>query len=508
MLCFRTEIFIVMDVYQLIYERGLIGALEYANQIDKQNYKLASEIDLAINSLIRTATNVGNKNVRKAQFEELGGFELPQRQYYAPARQTEIPSPEPTQDPAQQEAAQFKRNNPAGFGAAAVGGYIFLNQVQAAKYFKKYWYTQGQLDTFTDIASKIRAGSATPAEIENASKILAKVPRYATKINGTDVALIDRYIDILKNTGNSPVISEILQTSGTWSSQPTMSARQRLMDVVRPGWGSSSFQSKLQNWVHPIFDKFDPGLTPAQNRKVLDLIKGKAPDEALDALKAFDAAQGTSAAAKLESHLISNAGVDSVAEALGKLKGGTAAGKAKAAVGEGPLTEIFSKLIQKFPAIAGPLKFLLKWAGPIAVAFEAKGLFDEYNEFGPSPRFYCKALSTIVGAISLIPPATPFAGPLWIALQFGCNLFSGGEKKKDDSKVTQSDIDSRESSIQWNDLSDGDKQAVKDILKRSDEGAASWQNLFINGMTNKQFDNAADVGAALQKQRNQGNFVE
>lgn len=36
-----------MDVYEII-ERGTIGALKYANQIENKNFKLANQIDDAV----------------------------------------------------------------------------------------------------------------------------------------------------------------------------------------------------------------------------------------------------------------------------------------------------------------------------------------------------------------------------------------------------------------------------------------------------------------------------
>ena len=54
-----------MDVYNLILERGYIGALDYANKIEHKNLRLASEIDEIVSELFRMASGV--KSIRTAQ---------------------------------------------------------------------------------------------------------------------------------------------------------------------------------------------------------------------------------------------------------------------------------------------------------------------------------------------------------------------------------------------------------------------------------------------------------
>lgn len=71
-----------MDVYNLILDRGYIGALEYASKIENKNYRLASEIDQIVCELYKTASGV-SKNIKTAQ-SAMPRFET----YRAPERPT------------------------------------------------------------------------------------------------------------------------------------------------------------------------------------------------------------------------------------------------------------------------------------------------------------------------------------------------------------------------------------------------------------------------------------
>jgi len=71
-----------VDVYNLILDRGYIGALEYASKIENKNYRLASEIDQIVCELYKTASGV-SKNIKTAQ-SAMPRFET----YRAPERPT------------------------------------------------------------------------------------------------------------------------------------------------------------------------------------------------------------------------------------------------------------------------------------------------------------------------------------------------------------------------------------------------------------------------------------
>jgi hypothetical protein len=71
-----------VDVYNLILDRGYIGALEYASKIENKNYRLASEIDQIVCELYKTASGI-SKNIKTAQ-SAMPRFET----YRAPERPT------------------------------------------------------------------------------------------------------------------------------------------------------------------------------------------------------------------------------------------------------------------------------------------------------------------------------------------------------------------------------------------------------------------------------------
>ena len=63
------EKILFMDVYGLIYERGLIGALKYANTIEVSNPSLATSIDSTVERLIvLSGENVKKSFVKCLQF--------------------------------------------------------------------------------------------------------------------------------------------------------------------------------------------------------------------------------------------------------------------------------------------------------------------------------------------------------------------------------------------------------------------------------------------------------
>ncbi len=90
-----------MDVYNLILDRGYLGALKYASEIEDKNFRLASEIDQIVSELYRIASGVSG--FRYAQSS------MPQFDTYTPRRpsfpvQTTAPAPTPTYSPAPRPA--------------------------------------------------------------------------------------------------------------------------------------------------------------------------------------------------------------------------------------------------------------------------------------------------------------------------------------------------------------------------------------------------------------------
>ena len=81
-----------MDVYELILHKGYVGALLYANSIDSTNYRLASEIDLAVASLRggmkRTAQFMAPRIVDPGQY----------RTYTSPVAPVAPKQPTPSKD--------------------------------------------------------------------------------------------------------------------------------------------------------------------------------------------------------------------------------------------------------------------------------------------------------------------------------------------------------------------------------------------------------------------------
>jgi len=80
-----------VDVYNLILERGYIGALDYANKIEHKNLRLASEIDEIVSELFKIASGV--KSIRTAQtaMPRFKSYTMPTAPVRSP-QQSSIPS--------------------------------------------------------------------------------------------------------------------------------------------------------------------------------------------------------------------------------------------------------------------------------------------------------------------------------------------------------------------------------------------------------------------------------
>lgn len=560
----RQKIYYV-DIYQLILERGMLGALEYASKIEGENHKLASQIDSAVTQMYRNASGVSK---RTAQFTSgtFRNFDIPQT--YTPTY-TQSPAQAPSQpasqsaspasaysyeDPMAQEERDWSNKSNLETGASLASGFIVLNKYQAFKLFKNSLYGPNGA-VFKEYQALLAKGaSLSPAETTKLADILSKVPRYAYIQNGTPVTLIDEYtklIDVGKLGAQN--VETIISKAAETASRPSQGALIRFLHKFSPV-KAGKLLDKI-SWTHPIVEEFSPGLaTGAQNENILKSLKGKSTSEALQHLENIASnnrkeiksiidrfsAQGVSTSADLRAigqdaladqvdNLLGEAGVatkfknylggkgiDVGKEFLSKTKGGIAAGAAKAEANEGLLMGIFSKIATKYPVLAGSLRLLSKVAGPLAVALEAKGAFDEYKESGLTPRFMCNILSLILGIVTtgsvmtgIGAPVAAVTGPLWGVVSIGCMFFPSEDKDKKDrpTQLTQEDVDKREDTVKWDDLSDKDKAQAKEILQSAGSGGTVWQNLLQTKIVNKSLENPLDVAALLQKERNTGGMI-
>ena len=97
---------------------------------------------------------------------------------------------------------------------------------------------------------------------------------------------------------------------------------------------------------------------------------------------------------------------------------------------EGGASIIVKNLAKLNPKFAELVPKLMPFIGWIAAAFEAKGLYDEVSEYGLDGKTLCDAAALISTACSFIPPLTPLAVPISLAIHVGCFFVQHDPKKQ------------------------------------------------------------------------------
>ena len=173
---------------------------------------------------------------------------------------------------------------------------------------------------------------------------------------------------------------------------------------------------------------------------------------------------------------------------------------------EGTAAKMLASLATKYPAAAGAIEVLGKFLGPIAVAFQGKGVFDDYEKYGWDSRTICDAISLLLGVASLFAPE--IAGPLWLISSVGCMFAHHGEpvqqQGQNPESITEEAITAREANINWTDLSSKDQSTASNLYTQNSSDENKLKQAFFGAMKSNQFDKPLDVMAALKKQINGG----
>ena len=485
-----------MDIYQLILDQGLIGALEYSGEIDNKNYKLASDIDKIVWGMCRTAQFI--------PFNPYPATPTAPAQPSAVPTQSEAPAQYavPTYDPSR----SVGESPSVGVGGLAAGAVTTLVGAKLAKIGPKLLY-QFKLPYFKGLIDKMAAGTANTNEILSAQKILGKVPR----VNFGSKPMIDFFLNEAntKLAGNPDVLSSLFNNSANWLSKPSDSL---LRNIMNRGVGKSIlsiFDQIGTKPLHPAVEKFIDmanGFTMDQKILLQKELGGLNIPEALNKLK------------DLEKSKIIPYGADVLETALQSptskvFNASEEALKAtKTTSKAGILAEIFEGLSKKFPWAGGFFSVAGKVIGPLAIILDAKGVFDEYKEYGLSPRFTCNFISTLLGVITVggaavgLEPLVPFTGLLWGIMSFGCKLTGHGDTNKL-QEAKQTDINAREATVSYNDLSTKDKNTATNYLNQAAGNVEELKKLSQVGLTNRVFDNPVDCVAVLQKELNSGSVI-
>lgn len=480
-----------MDVYGLILDKGILGAMSYANKIDRTNYRLASKIDYATDDLIKISQFQPMQFVQPAAPPaQLNQGPTSAPQLIGPEKQVtdeelvRIFGPDILKEKPVQ-GNDFLGINNFWWETLRTGLAIGLTPLAT-----RYWVQRMQLNKVTTLVNDIQninllnpLSSVDSAEkIKELTDIIDRAPgplktslaRNPINIKG---ALIKKIIDSVKN----PQIADEI-----------------LMGVL----DNSTIRNKA---VHPILKNnnklgylFGNGRTQLQS-DISDLIKNKK-------IKVSDLYGKT--ISELEEIMISNGKtmpkISSALPQAGAIRTRAINGVADSIVdaGEASKTGMIGKLMtsasQKFPFLKTVLPFVAKIAGPLFVVLSAKNLYDDYVKLNGKvdSKWWCEFLACLASIAALVPPLTPIAGPLALALNVGCMFFKR-EEKKDPSQLMPSDYKNRMANITREQLSQKDVGMVDSLFNEYSSNKKLLQQSF-EAIKDK-FDNPLDSGAYLMK---------
>jgi len=488
-----------VDVYELIIQRGTLGALKYANQIENKNPRLASQIDEAVIRLCKNAGMTGM--IRTAQdLSNLPYTPLypvsPQNYNYTPAPSTPSEQFTPEYDPSEYTTGYYrpkgeKEKNQNNFGASALG---FAGGV-ALPYSKwlvlKNQLAKGYLGKLKNYKQLLIDGN-----FEGAAKILNSAPKeYQSLFDSGKVR--QQFLDAAKaELGDGEEYRKFVQdAAGSLKADLTENAAKNKLLKKIPGI--------TEKWLHPAIQSIDDAaFTPG----VKNALRGKTIEEA----KLF--LENNPKLSKLlpvfEKQIASSEALSATEKFIQ-----TAPSKNSSAIKQG-----LQLAAEKFPALAEFLPKIAKYLGPIGVALEAKGFFDDVNKYGWDNKTLCTFVSLIAGAASLIPPLAPVMAPIWGAVSIGCLFVQHGKPlegksepsdKEDVNDINDENVFALKGKVKMSDLSDKDKRISQEIYDQyKDDRDELIREFNSNAMTPGRFDKPVSVLAGVQAQLDGGQFFE
>ena len=553
-----------VDVYDLILEHGYLGALEYSNLIDSKNTKLASEIDQIVYGFIKSAQAF-------APIQQTPSYaptpNIPQAT--PPSTPPSSPSVVPGPVPSDQTGTGVGAGSSIGLALASAGALYF--RYKSLRYMMQQVLSAGDMSMFDNAMNTLKTSTAGSAEqmkaTEIVSKIIAKTPTNVNNIyllddNGrrflaNHINLRQEFIDKIKldpATALQDLRAEIAHKSAELLTKPRGVVEQKADAARRKlglgGWESpavSSFSGSNAFNVTPdelnalranpenysvilennpsaeekfaeLFDsngwnaakalsEFEPLLNTALPPQLQKALAGKSIDEARKIIEQFDAKAGTPGkfAAQFEQHLLSDTALDASENAL----------KTSATSETGTIAKLFQALASKLPAgaaesLSGILEMGSKFLGPIAIALEGKGVFDDYAKYGADGKTICDLVTTLIGLGTIFGGEVlgPIMPALWTLSTIGCAFVHHGEpansNDKEVDKITAADINAREATVQLSDLSPNDKALATQIFNANQHNPENINSAFYSAMMAKKFEHPIDVMALAQKQINDG----
>lgn len=465
-----------MDAYGLILEQGAINALKYAQNIDKKNHKLASEIDSAVVDIFRKFSQT-DMNIN--QYQNM----LPQ-QSNAPIIKQQVSDKEINQfvdDLHRKEELPNDRLIDDKYPLVN----IIHNLVAAGYDFRliKYSILTSKIPQLNSIINKLSTGTLNAAQqaeyIEQAGLILSKLP--SRGFMPLTNSLRDVALNKIKSLGtvNPSTYNEIIhEAAGNLSkfTQPASSTPKTFLqnligknqpasalNKMHPALAENTFYNTLKSEIQADLSAGNTGgsaLNPLQlNKEVSDVIqslKGKKPNEILEILKN----RGLNNAAQTVEKQLSGAGVQ-ISEDIAKSSLSTS---------ESGAGFILKNLAKVFPGIEEFIPKLMPFLGLLAAFFEGKGLIEEIQEYGFDGKTICDTVGMITTVCSMIPPLAPYAIPVSL-IAHGVCLFGFHHDPKNSNisggqYITTDDVKKASETAQFSSLDPSDQKILQQLYKQ------------------------------------------
>jgi hypothetical protein len=488
-----------MDVYDLILQKGTLNALKYAQSIERTNYRLASEIDDAV-------IDVFNKFSQS----HIGTYDYAPVATPQPRQQTQ--SLHPLSNPEIDELHRKEQTpgDAGNFWLKVTGdlikyGYNYRLIINMMKKF--------QINNLKIILEKIPTASNQTQLIEEASNIIAKLPSNPL-IPGAK-SLRELALQSVKNSGLSSDIGNniVHEVAGNLSkiTKPVggglFNRAPSVLESMHPTLGNQGVLDNFRQAV--VADTGTLGLSAAEkNVKVLSVmneIKGKNPQEIVNILKN----NGLNTAAN-EAESFFGIGTATPGTAIGAAGEGLNASeqiaKETSSAGEGVTGTIIKLLAKVFPGIEEWLPKILPWLGPIAAIFEAKGLIEEFNEYGMDKKTACDAAGMITSVLALIPGTQEFTLPITLAVHgfcFAAELFGGMKHDEKTSKthggklITLDDIKKAAGEASFNSLDSNDQKIIQNLYSQYKDDESRLSEEVNKAKNSNQFHDALHAVAVV-----------
>ena len=496
-----------MDVYELIIQKGTLGAIAYANQIENKNYRLASKIDEAVMSMCRNAGMV-----RIAQTQKQFG-------YFRPPRGTPDP-PRGTPDPERNKQFGYFRVQPRG--TPDPDGYlrtppsdnplndITNNLYQVPKLFRanRLKNIAQQEKLFKAFESALQAGN-----IDKAIKFFKQSNPFITSLESSTMR--QRFLESASKKLNPKQYTDFLNDVAKIMAQENAS---RFIPSILKNPVS---KLNLLKAVHPVI-KNAPGfqsLTPAIKSQLM----GKSLEDSYNILATRT--RGTQFFTNLDTYLQSHAHSDFIHRYLR-----FAPRTKESIVNQGIL-----KLVEKFPQIekafevVGGVKVLIgKLLGPIILGMDAINLWHDVEVYGWDGKNICQLLSVIIGAASVASsalavgtaggtaPITAALGTLWVISSIGCGLVaqhdmpipgkSSPELQENTDQINDSNIKKLINKVKMSDLSQDDQNRAKEIFNNWKNNNERMKSEFYRQANAGLFKKPVSVLAGLETYLRDGSF--